>query len=202
MNPYERYLLPWIIDKACGTGPIQKKRSGLVPRAQGKVLEIGIGTGRNIPFYDRDRVTEVIALDPAEQMHDRARRRASESGLPVRVLGLPAETIPLDDGEVDTVVMTFTLCTIPDPVKALGEMRRVLKPGGELLFCEHGVAPDPEVRKWQRRLNPVQRRVGGGCNLDRDITGLVGGSFTISELDQGYSDGPRFFGYLSTGAAV
>lgn len=202
MNPYERYLLAWIIDKACGTGQIQKKRSGLVPRARGRVLEVGIGTGHNIPFYDRDRVSEVIALDPAEQMHGRARRRASESGLPVRLLGLSAETIPLDDDAVDTVVTTFTLCTIPDPVQALAEMRRVLRPGGELLFCEHGLAPDPEVRKWQRRLNPVQRRVGGGCNLDRDITGLVGGSFTIAELDEGYSDGPRFAGYLSTGTAV
>jgi SAM-dependent methyltransferase len=166
-NPYERYLLPWIIEHACGVGPIQKKRSQLVPRA-----------------------------------HGRARKRAAESGIDVSVLGLPAETIPLGDGEVDTVVTTFTLCTIPDPVQALAEMRRVLKPGGELLFCEHGVAPDASVRKWQRRLNPIQRRVGGGCNLDRDITGLVRRSFEISELDEGYSEGPRFAGYLFTGIAV
>lgn len=201
MNPYDRYLLPWIIDKACGTGPIQKKRSTLVPRAHGRVLEVGVGTGHNLPFYDAGRVTEVIALDPAEQMHRRARSRAAEAGIDVRVLGLPAETIPLDDDEVDTVVMTFTLCTIPDPTTALAEMRRVLKPGGELLFCEHGLSPDPGVRKWQRRLNPVQNRVGGGCNLDRDISGLIGRSFEITELEEGYSEGPKFATYLYYGTA-
>ncbi|KAA1421576.1 class I SAM-dependent methyltransferase [Nocardioides humilatus] len=201
MNPYDRYLLPWIIDKACGTGPIQKKRSTLVPRAHGRVLEVGVGTGHNLPFYDADRVSEVIALDPAEQMHRRARARAAESGIDVRVLGLPAETIPLDDDEVDTVVMTFTLCTIPDPTTALAEMRRVLKPGGELLFCEHGAAPDADVQKWQRRLNPIQNRVGGGCNINRDISGLIGQSFEIAELDEGYSPGPKFASYLYYGAA-
>lgn len=202
MNPYERYLLPWIIEHACATGPIQKKRRAVVPQAQGRVLEIGIGTGHNIPFYDRDRVTEVIALDPAEHMHGKARRRAIEAGVEVRVLGLSAETIPLDDGEVDSIVMTFTLCTIPDPAAALAEMRRVLKPGGELLFVEHGRAPTEGVRRWQRRLNPIQNRLGGGCNLDRDIPALVRQDFTIRHLDAGYMPGPKVSGYLYSGTAT
>lgn len=202
MNPYDRYLLPRVIDKVCGTGPIQKRRSALVPRAHGRVLEVGIGTGHNLPFYDTGKVSEVIALDPAQQMHRRARDRAAEAGVTVRVLGLPAETIPLEDDDVDTIVMTFTLCTIPDPAQALSEMRRVLKAGGELLFCEHGAASDAGVRKWQRRLNPVQRRLGGGCHLDRDISGLIRGSFEISDLDEGYAEGPRFAAYLYQGTAV
>jgi ubiquinone/menaquinone biosynthesis C-methylase UbiE len=202
MNPYDRYLLPWIIERACGVGPIQKKRSQLVPRAHGRVLEIGIGTGHNLPFYDRDRVTELIAVDPGEQMHGRARKRAAEAGIDVQVLGLPAERIPLDDGSIDTIVMTFTLCTIPDPGTALAEMRRVLRSGGELLFCEHGAAPTADVRKWQRRLNPVQNRVGGGCNLDREIPRLVRQEFTIGELDEGYLPGPKVGGYLYSGTAT
>lgn len=202
MNPYERYLLPWIIERSCGIGPIQKKRQAVVPKAHGRVLEIGIGTGHNIPFYDRDRVTEVIALDPAAHMHGKARRRAIEAGVEVRVLGLSAETIPLDDDEVDSIVMTFTLCTIPDPAAALAEMRRVLKPGGELLFVEHGRAPTEGVRRWQRRLNPIQNRIGGGCNLDRDIPALVRQDFTIRHLDAGYMPGPKVSGYLYSGSAT
>lgn len=201
MNPYDRYLLPWIIEHACGVGPIQKKRNALVPQAHGRVLEVGVGTGHNIPFYDRERVTELIVLDPAEQMHGRARKRAAEAGMDVRVLGLPAETIPLEDGEVDTVVMTFTLCTIPDPVAALAEMRRVLKPGGELLFCEHGASPSEGVRKWQRRLNPIQNRIGGGCNLDRDVPGLIETAFEVTDLEQGYMPGPKVSAYLYSGTA-
>ncbi len=166
------------------------------------MLKVGIGTGHNLPFYDADRVTEVIALDPAEHMHEKARRRATDAGLDVRVLGLSAETIPLEDAEVDTVVTTFTLCTIPDPTAALSEMRRVLKPGGELLFLEHGQAPTEGVRRWQRRLNPIQNRIGGGCNLDREIPALVRQDFTINELDEGYMPGPKFTSYLYCGTAT
>lgn len=201
MNPYERYVLPWLIERACGVGPIQEKRSALIPQAQGRVLEVGVGTGHNMPFYDSDRVTEVIAIDPAEQMHGRARDRADAAGIAVRVLGLPAETIPLEDGSVDTVVTTFTLCSIPEPAVALAEMRRVLRPGGELLFCEHGAAPTEGVRTWQRRLNPIQRRVAGGCHLDRDIPGLLRASFSITALEEGYFPGLKVAGYLYSGTA-
>ncbi|RHW27453.1 class I SAM-dependent methyltransferase [Nocardioides immobilis] len=202
MNPYERYVLPWIIEHSCGVGPIQKKRKALIPRAHGRVLEIGVGTGHNIPFYDRERVTRLIALDPAEQMHGRARKRAAEAGVDVEVLGVSAEGIPLPDDDVDTVVCTFTLCTIPDPAAALREMRRVLTPGGELLFCEHGAAPTEGVRKWQRRFNPIQNRIGGGCNLDRDIPALLRREFSMTELDAGYMPGPKIAGYLYSGAAI
>jgi SAM-dependent methyltransferase len=201
VSPYGRYVLPWLFEHACGIGPIQKKRSGLIPRAQGRVLEIGIGTGHNMAFYDADRVTEVIAVDPAEQMHDKARERAAAAGIDVRVLGLSAESIPLGDGDVDTVVTTFTLCSIPDPASALAEMRRVLRPGGDLLFCEHGAAPTEGVRKWQRRLNPIQNRIGGGCHLDRDVPGLIGREFSVAELDEGYLRGPRVASYLYSGVA-
>ncbi|KAA1427579.1 class I SAM-dependent methyltransferase [Nocardioides antri] len=202
MNPYERYLLPWIIEHSCAIGPIQKKRKALVPHAHGRVLEVGVGTGHNIPFYDRDRISELIAVDPAEHMHGRARKRADDAGIDVRVLGLSAERIPLEDDAVDSIVMTFTLCTIPDPTAALAEMRRVLKPGGELLFLEHGRAPTAGVQKWQRRLNPIQNRIGGGCNLDRAIPALVRQDFTISDLDEGYLPGPKFTSYVYSGTAT
>jgi ubiquinone/menaquinone biosynthesis C-methylase UbiE len=202
MNPYDRYVLPLLIDLACGTKDVQKLRRPLVSRAHGRVLEIGIGTGHNLPFYDRERVAELIALDPAEQMHGRARKRAAEAGIDVRVLGLSAEKIPLDDGEIDTVVMTFTLCSIPDPAAAVAEMRRVLKPGGELLFLEHGRAPTEGVRKWQRRLNPIERRIAGGCEFDRDIPGLLGAEFELADLSEGYEPGPKFATYHYSGAAT
>ncbi|WP_183094647.1 class I SAM-dependent methyltransferase [Nocardioides stalactiti] len=202
MNPYDRYLLPWLIEKACGVGAIQKKRSQLVPKAHGRVLEVGIGTGHNLVFYDRDRVTELIAVDPAEQMHGRAQKRAAEAGIDVRVLGLPAERIPLDDASVDTVVMTFTLCSIPDPAAALAEMRRVLRPEGALLFLEHGAAPTEGVRRWQQRLNPIQNRVAGGCHLDRDIPRLLEQQFKVADLEEGYLPGVKVASYLYSGTAV
>lgn len=202
MNPYERWVLPHLIELACGAKPIRKKRQQVIPRATGRVLEVGIGTGLNVPYYDTAKVTKVIAIDPAEQMHGKARRRADEAGLDVDVRGVSAEGIPLADDEVDTVVVTFTLCTIPDPAAAVAEMRRVLKPGGELLFCEHGLAPDADVQKWQHRLNPIQNRLGGGCNLDRDIADLLSAEFDLAGLETGYLPGPKFGGYLYSGAAT
>ena len=202
MNPYERYVLPLVVDLACGAKPMREKRAELVPGATGRVLEIGIGTGHNLPYYDPSRVDEVIGLDPAEQMHPKARRRARESGIDVDVRPVSAEGIPLPADDVDTVVCTFTLCTVPDPGAAVAEMRRVLKPGGELIFCEHGLAPDPSVQKWQHRLNPIQNRVAGGCNLDRDMGALIGAAFDVSGMQHGYLPGPKFGGFLSWGTAT
>jgi ubiquinone/menaquinone biosynthesis C-methylase UbiE len=201
MNPYARYVLPWMIEVSCGVAPIRELRSALIPRAHGRVLEVGVGTGHNLPYYDRSRVTELIALDPAEQMHGKAQARAASAGVDVRVLGLSAEQIPLQDNEVDTVVMTFTLCSIPDPETAVAELARVLRPGGELIFAEHGRAPSESARRWQRRLNPVQRRVGGGCHLDRDISALLRTRMQIRELDE-QSVGSMVLGYVYSGVAT
>lgn len=203
MNPYDHYVLPYLIDLACGIGPIQKERAKLVPRALGRVLEIGIGTGRNLPFYDRERLSALYGLDPAAQMHRLARKRAAESGIRIELLDLPAERIPAEDASFDTVVTTFTLCTIPDAVAALREMRRVLRTQGQLLFCEHGLAPDAGVRRWQNGLTPVWKPLAGGCHLNRDIPALLAaGGFEITELQADYLPGPRPMTYVYRGVAV
>lgn len=204
MNPYERYFLPYVIDLACGVKPVQRQRGKIVPQASGRVLEIGLGTGRNLPFYDKRKLTELYGLDPAEQMHRLARRRMRESGIDVHLLTLSAEKIPEPEGSFDTLVMTYTLCSIVDPVRALKEMRRVLKPDGRLLFCEHGLAPDASVRKWQHRLTPIWKRIGGGCHLDRDIPALLReGGFRVAELETMYLPGPKptTFNFWGTAAA-
>lgn len=203
MGAYDRYLLPYLIDCACGMKAVQRERAALIPRASGRVLEVGIGTGRNLPFYDRTRLGSLCGLDPAAQMHRLARRRAAQAQLEVELLDLPAEKIPADDGSFDTVVSTFTLCTISDAAQALREMRRVLKPGGHLLFCEHGLAPDQSVRRWQHRLTPLWKPLAGGCHLDRDIAGLLeAGGFRVVDMQRRYLPGPRAMTYVYSGSAV
>jgi len=200
---YDRHLLPYFIDFACGIKPIRRQRQKVVPHARGRVLEVGIGTGLNLAHYDKSRISALVGVDPAQQMHRLARKRMARAGLDVEIVGLSAEQLPLPDASFDTVVMTYTLCSIPDPVPAVREMRRVLKPGGRLLFCEHGVAPDESVRRWQRRLNPMWGRIGGGCHLDRNIPELLReGGFTLPDLQQMYLPGPRFATYNYWGAAV
>ena len=203
MGFYEKHVLPRFINCACGTKPIMKQREKVVPRASGTVLEIGIGTGLNLPFYDPSRVERLIGLDPSEQSWELAGRRAAHLDFDVEFIGLPGEEIPLEDDSVDTVLVTFSLCTIPDPVAALRGMARVLKPDGRLVFCEHGRAPDEKVRRWQDRINPAWRRIAGGCNLNRDIPQLLeAGGFRVSELEQRYLPGtPRFAGYNYWGSA-
>ena len=203
MNLYDRYLLPTLIDVLCGIKPVQRQRAKIVPRAQGRVLEIGIGTGRNLPFYDKSRLQQLYGLDPAAQMHPKARQRMLDAGLEVELLELPAEKIPMADASFDTVITTFTLCTIPDAVTALREMRRVLKPGGVLLFCEHGTAPDASVRRWQDRLTPLWKPLAGGCHLNRDIPALLReGGFRIVDMEQLYLPGPRPLTYNYWGSAM
>ena len=203
MNLYDRYLLPTLIDLLCGIKPVQRQRAKIVPRAQGRVLEIGIGTGRNLPFYDKSRLQQLYGLDPAAQMHPKARQRMLDAGLEVELLELPAEKIPMADASFDTVITTFTLCTIPDAVAALREMRRVLKPGGLLLFCEHGTAPDASVRRWQDRLTPLWKPLAGGCHLNRDIPALLReGGFRIVDMEQLYLPGPRPLTYNYWGSAM
>lgn len=203
MNLYDRYVMPLLIDTLCGMGDIQKERAKLLPRATGKVLEIGIGTGRNLEFYDRDKLSALHGLDPADQMNAKAEARAKKAGLEVELITLSAEQIPAPDASYDTIVCTFTLCTIPDPVKALREMRRVLNPGGQLLFCEHGRSPEPHVHKWQDRLTPYWKPIAGGCHLNRSVNDMLAeGGFRTTEIESSYLWGPKPVVYVTRGVAV
>ena len=198
MGFYERKILPRIVEATCSTKPIRYQRRKVVPLAEGRVLEIGVGSGLNFPYYDPDKVERVFALEPSEAMLEKARPRIEAAPFPVEPLGLEGEQIPLDDASVDTVLVTYTLCTIPGVIAALEGMRRVLKPGGKLIFCEHGLAPDPGVARWQNRLNPLWKRIGGGCNLNRDIPALVKeGGFRIETLDTMYLPGPKMIRFSS-----
>lgn len=203
MGFYDNYILPRMLNCACGTKPIMKQREKVVPLAKGTVLEIGIGTGLNLPFYDADKVDRVIGLDPSEKSWELARKRTVSLDFEVEFIGLQSEQIPLDDNSVDTVMVTYSLCTIPDPVAALEGMSRVLKPNGSLVFCEHGLAPDPGVRKWQNRINPIWSKLAGGCNLNRDIPSLIeSGGFAVRELSQIYIPGtPKVAAYNYWGEA-
>jgi ubiquinone/menaquinone biosynthesis C-methylase UbiE len=204
MSFYEQRILPRVINCACGTRPIMKQREKVVPQAIGTILEIGIGTGLNLPFYDPARVERLIGLDPSGKSWELAGKRAEQLSFDVEFIGLPSEQIPLEDDSVDTVLVTYSLCTIPDAVTALRGMARVLRPGGQLIFCEHGKAPDAGVCKWQDRINPLWRRLLGGCNLNRNIPDLLAaGGFHIEQMDTMYLPGtPRFAGYNLWGRAV
>ena len=203
MGFYDRHILPHVINLACGAKPIRYQRRKVVPQAQGRVLEIGIGSGLNLPFYDPSRVEKLWGLEPAEEIRRMAEKAAVGAPFPVEFIGLPGEAIPLDDASMDTVVTTYTLCTIPDAVAALREMRRVLKPGGSLLFAEHGRAPDAAVRRWQDRLDGIWGHIGGGCHLNRDIPALLReGGFTVDRLDTMYIPGPRPMSFNYWGSAT
>lgn len=202
MSLYEDRVLPKMINFACSAGPARKQREKIVHRAYGDVLEIGFGGGLNLPYYDGDRVRRIIGLEPSAGMRRSAAPRIATSGLDVELVGLPGEEIPLDDSSVDSILVTYTLCTIPDAVTALRGMRRVLKPRGHLFFCEHGKAPDKPVHRWQNRLNPAWRTVSGGCNMNRDIPALLSeGGFTIEEDNRMYIPGIRALSYNFWGAA-
>ena len=200
---YDRVILPLLIDRACGLGPIRWLRRGVIPDAEGRVLEIGIGSGHNFRYYDPGRVSAVVGVDPAGDMTTKARDRAEAAGLAVDLRTLSAETLPLDTGDVDTVVCTFSLCTIPDAAAALGEMRRVLKPGGRLLFAEHGRSPDARVRRWQDRLDRPWGWIAGGCHLNRPIDALIReAGFGFDRLDTGYMrKTPPTHGFYYAGTA-
>lgn len=203
MSLYETYILPHLIDCACGNRVVERQRAKIVPQAEGRILEIGMGSGLNIPHYDPARVELVWGLEPSAGMRRKAQRNLARAPFEVRWLDLPGEEIPLEDSSVDTVVLTYTLCTIPDWRRALEQMRRVLRPGGRLLFCEHGRAPDAAVRRTQNFLNPVWKRIGGGCNLNRPVPDLITATgFGIGRLETMYlPKTPRFAGYNFWGAA-
>lgn len=206
MGLWDRYVVPAVVSCACGTKPIMKQREKIVPRARGRVLELGCGSGTNFSLYDRETVSRIEALEPAPGMISRARKTADKLGLGASVTfhEAGAEAIPLDDASVDTVVITFVLCTIPDWESALSEVRRVLKPGGEVLFSEHGLSPDAGVAKWQRRIEPVWKQLAGGCHLTRDTGVLLSSSgFQLNRIDHMYlPHAPKVAGYMSWGSAA
>jgi ubiquinone/menaquinone biosynthesis C-methylase UbiE len=199
---YGDNILPRMTTLACSTKPTRKQRLKIVPRAKGVVLEIGAGSGLNFPYYDAGKVKKILALEPSDGMRRLARRKLSDLELEIEFIDLPGEEIPLDAKSVDTVLVTYTLCTIPDAQSALAGMRRVLKPGGRLLFCEHGSAPDENIRRWQDRLNPLWSRLAGGCNMNRDIPGMLQtGGFRIETEERMYIPGPRILSYNYWGSA-
>lgn len=201
MGFYQRLILPRLIDAACGQKPMRELRGRYVPRATGDVLEIGIGSGHNLPHYTA-AVTTVTGLDPAVELTDKARQRAHGLTAPVELLNVSGEHIPADDGRFDCIVCTWTLCTIPNVYAALREMLRVVRPGGHLYFIEHGLAKEPGVVKWQRRLEPLWKPIGGGCHLTRQADQLIqDAGFRLLELDAGYQPGPRFAAYMTHGVA-
>lgn len=201
MGFYNDRIVPFLIHLAMRQRQLAPYRSRVIPAAAGRVLEIGIGSGLNMPFYAAT-ADRIIGLDPSLKLLNMAREAQRKSPVLVELIESSAEAIPLSDGSVDTVVTTWTLCSIPNVQRALGEMHRVLKPGGRLLFVEHGRAPDLNVRRWQDRLTPAWRCIGGGCHLNRAIAELIeGAGFRIERLDTGYMRGPKPMTFMYEGSA-
>lgn len=206
MGLWERYVVPPLISAACSSKPIMKQREKVVPEASGAVLELGCGSGTNFGYYDTSKVSRLFALEPSEGMIRRARDAASQTGIGeiTEFIEAGAEAVPLKDGSVDTVVITFVLCTIPDWQSALAEVRRVLKPGGQVLFSEHGLAPDEDIARWQRRIEPVWKRLAGGCHLTRDTGAMFTSSgFSLESSQTMYLPStPKIAGFACWGRAV
>lgn len=200
---YDRHILPRVIGCACGAGAIAKQRAKIVPRAQGRVLELGIGGGLNLAFYDPSRVTSVTGVDPSQGLRDRALAAPRPAGLNVEVLDGEAEQLSFESHSFDTVVCTFTLCSVHQPPAVLSEARRVLKPGGQFLFCEHGLAPDAKVARWQKRLEPIWTPLAGGCRLTRPVgSGITAAGFVLDEIQAFYMPkAPRPLGWCELGVA-
>ncbi|RMD86439.1 MAG: class I SAM-dependent methyltransferase [Alphaproteobacteria bacterium] len=204
MGFYDDHILPHLIDWACGADPVMDMRRRVVPAAEGQVVEIGLGSGHNLPFYDAGKVKAVIGVDPSGAMLAKAAKRAARARFPVEMAALEGEHLPFEDGFADSVVVTYSLCTIPEPAAALAEMRRVLKPGGQLLFAEHGAAPDEAVRRWQDRLDRLfWPTISGGCHLARHPDRLIeAAGFAFTAIDRLYlPKTPRPFGFNYVGVA-
>jgi len=203
MSFYDEHILPHLIGWSCAMPQVMKQRARLIPHAHGRVLEVGFGAGPNLGFYDPQKVERLFALEPSIGMRRKAASALAASPLDIELINLPGEEIPLEDKSVDTVVLTYTACTIPDVMSALAQMRRVLKPGGQLLFSEHGRAPDPAVARWQTRIEPVWKIIGGGCHLTRKPDDLLKQSgFTITHMTADYlPKSPKFAAFNYAGAA-
>jgi ubiquinone/menaquinone biosynthesis C-methylase UbiE len=202
MSFYGDHILPHLINSAMRNRELWPYRERTISRAQGRVLEIGVGSGLNLPLY-ASGVQEIVGLEPLGRLAAMAQRAGARSARPVTLIRGSAESIPIDSETVDTVVTTWTLCSIPDALRALAEMRRVLKPGGQLLFVEHGLAPDEAVRRWQNRLTPLWKRIGGGCHLNRPIQALIqSAGFEIEQIQTGYMKGPKPMTFMYEGRAT
>ncbi len=203
MNLYQKHIMPKFVNLACGGGQMKNIRRQCVPAAYGTVLEIGFGSGHNFPFYQSEKILKFYALDPDAGMRKLAKTRMQQANFSCDVLDLKAEEIPLESDSIDSLVMTFTLCTIADVSKALSEMHRVIKPGGVLIFAEHGLAPDAHIAKWQKRIEPIWKPLGGGCHLTRNPVKLLEENGFC--LDQSTADylpkAPKFAGYVNFGTA-
>lgn len=201
MGFYAKYVLPKAAHFLCSAKPVRRQREKVVPLAAGRVLEVGVGSGLNLPFYAAGQVQHLWGLDPSKASWALAQQAVTQVQFDVEFIKATAEEIPLDDGSADTVLVTYTLCSIAEILPALGEMRRVLKRDGQLIFCEHGAAPDEAVRRWQNRLNPIWKRVSGGCNLNLPVPSLLKqAGFKIRRMDTMYIPGwkPACFNYWGT----
>lgn len=201
MSFYSRFVLPPILNWVMKDRRLRERREALVPNSHGAVLEIGIGSGLNLPYYDTSRVRRLCAVDPSAELLAMARKKARRLNMDVELVQQGAEHLPFPSASFDSALLTWTLCSIPDPAAALAEIRRVLKPGGELFFVEHGLSPDPGIARWQHRLTPLWRPLAGGCHLDRPVEALVRSVFHAVDLQAFYLDGPRFITYMYEGRA-
>lgn len=202
MGFYQEHVLPRLTDRVMRTGELERLRGRVLTGLAGEVVEIGFGSGLNVAHYPR-AVTGVLAVEPATVGRKLAAGRVAAAGVPVSYIGTDAQALPLPDGSTDHAVSTWTLCTIPEPGRALAELRRVLRPGGQLHFVEHGLAPDAKVARAQDRYTPLQRRLAGGCHLNRPIDRLLtGAGLELTELSTFYLTGPRAWGYTYLGVAT
>jgi SAM-dependent methyltransferase len=200
---YDRFILPKLLTCGCSSPPMMKQRAKVVPKAQGRVLELGIGMGLNLALYDPAKVTSVTGVDPAPQLRAAAQAAPRDPRLIVSIEDGTAEALPFENASFDTVVCTFTLCSVHTPASALAEARRVLKPGGTFLFCEHGLAPDPGIAKWQRRIEPIWKRIAGGCRLTRPVASAIAAAgFRLQGVETMYVPStPKIAGWNEWGAA-
>jgi SAM-dependent methyltransferase len=202
MSLWSTRVLPVLVEKACRSSTILDERRRWIPRAHGEVLELGIGSGLNLAFYDAARVAKVTGIDPSLPLLVRAAARAGDASVPVELVEASAERLPFPAESFDSAVVTYSLCSVDDPARALAEVRRVLRPSGQLVFVEHGLAPDGGTRRWQHRLTPIWRRLGGGCHLDRDIAGILrDAGYELDELSAAYSEGVRWLSFTYQGTA-
>ena len=199
---YNKYVCPHLINYAMKMKPFRKQREKVIPSASGRVLEIGIGSGLNFNYYNKENVSEVFAVEPDSILLEKAQQNAKINNINLNIQQLKAEELPFDNNSFDTIISTYTMCSIPGLSSAMSEINRVVKPNGKLLFSEHGKSPDMNVFKWQKRMNGIQKRIAGGCHLDVDIPNeIIKANFKLNKIDSMYVPGPKFLSYHYWGVA-